>query len=73
MTINLNTDELTELVSQKMQDMGLVGDYEISFKGRNQGMVDTVIEILSTDTVSTEATEQPDLVKATEFDDSLIK
>jgi len=47
MTINLTTTELTDLVEGKMEKMGLVGNYKITFNKRNGNQIDTSIEIIN--------------------------
>ena len=63
MQITLKTEELKKLVTTHVESMGLKGDYEISFKARNGGHLDTTIEILPEGT-KTEAS-------ATDYIDSL--
>lgn len=70
MTINLNTEELVRLVGAHVESIGIKGDYVIKFNKRNQNQIDASIEILPAGTK--EATDNSELVKATEFDDSLI-
>lgn len=69
MQITLKTEELKALVTTHVESMGLKGDYEISFKARNGGHLDTTIDILPTGSVETE-TEAED---ATDYVDSLTK
>lgn len=68
MQITLSTNELKTLVTNHVESMGLKGDYEISFKARNGGHLDTTIEILPVGSVKTE-TEAEDATGL----DSLIK
>jgi len=46
MTINLTHKELIELVDNHISKLGIIGNTKISFNRRNQGMIDTSIEIL---------------------------
>ena len=46
MTINLTNEELSELVVNHLESMGIPGNFKLHFKSRNQGKCDCSIQMV---------------------------
>ena len=72
MTINLNTDELTSLVRDHINGMGLKGQYNITFTRKNATTIDTSIEILPATAQDSNEQEKQDDSESSEAEESYI-